>query len=178
MLRLPFGENSVELVYLSHVIDHLEDKSINRVFSEIFRVLKPNGILRVVVPFSERDLSNSKSINDQENIPNYQKIKSISGNIRHSLDDACFIDEKKLYEIASCCEFDFKLINEKIINIIDKANIYDESKPHRRINYLNDEKIKSFAIGSGFRFFFPPLKGNSFAKPFLNLSVFDTTENK
>lgn len=47
---IPFGENSVDAVYHSHLLEHL-DASVALLFlEEIFRVLIPGGIVRIVVP--------------------------------------------------------------------------------------------------------------------------------
>ena len=47
---IPFKSNSVDVVYNSHVLEHL-DRSVARGFlKEILRVLKPGGICRIVVP--------------------------------------------------------------------------------------------------------------------------------
>lgn len=50
---IPFEDQSVDAVYHSHVLEHLErvkSDSVPGFLAEIFRVLKPDGIHRVVVP--------------------------------------------------------------------------------------------------------------------------------
>ncbi len=51
---LPLGTNSCEVVYLSHVLEHFSKKSGASLMAECRRVLKPGGILRVIVPDLER----------------------------------------------------------------------------------------------------------------------------
>lgn len=49
--RLPmFPDNSIDLLYASHVIEHLPRKELLPVLKEWFRVLKPGGVLRFGVP--------------------------------------------------------------------------------------------------------------------------------
>jgi SAM-dependent methyltransferase len=48
--RLPFAEASFEAVYHSHVLEHLSRADASRLLKECARVLRPKGILRVVVP--------------------------------------------------------------------------------------------------------------------------------
>lgn len=43
-------DNSVDLIYNCHVLEHFKRKDVERVLAEWFRVLKPGGILRVSVP--------------------------------------------------------------------------------------------------------------------------------
>lgn len=53
--RLPFANNSVRCIFIEHVIEHLDFESdIPNVFSEFLRILKPGGLLRIIVPDTER----------------------------------------------------------------------------------------------------------------------------
>jgi predicted SAM-dependent methyltransferase len=45
---LPFKENSFDLVYVRHVLEHLE--AFPSIIEDILRILKPGGILRVEAP--------------------------------------------------------------------------------------------------------------------------------
>jgi predicted SAM-dependent methyltransferase len=44
------GDNSVSLIYASHVLEHFGRYTYKAVLKEWFRVLKPGGILRLSVP--------------------------------------------------------------------------------------------------------------------------------
>ncbi len=47
---LPFLENSFSAVYASHVLEHLYLIQAKQLLSECWRVLKPGGVARIVVP--------------------------------------------------------------------------------------------------------------------------------
>lgn len=47
-IRLP--DNSVEVLYSSHMLEHLDRNSTQRFLSEAYRVLIPGGIIRICVP--------------------------------------------------------------------------------------------------------------------------------
>ncbi|VAX20391.1 Methyltransferase type 11 [hydrothermal vent metagenome] len=47
---LPFGEGEADVVYHSHLLEHLETKNAEVFLRNIFIVLKPGGVMRVVVP--------------------------------------------------------------------------------------------------------------------------------
>ncbi|MBE2240723.1 MAG: methyltransferase domain-containing protein [Caldilineaceae bacterium] len=47
---MPFPDNSLDAVYLSHMLEHLEKTTARAVLSESFRVLCSGGVVRVVVP--------------------------------------------------------------------------------------------------------------------------------
>ena len=53
-MGLPFERDSFHAVYHSHVLEHLDRISGKKFLADCFRVIKPNGILRVVVPDLER----------------------------------------------------------------------------------------------------------------------------
>ncbi|MEN9233089.1 MAG: methyltransferase domain-containing protein [Gloeomargarita sp. DG02_4_bins_56] len=48
--KLPFPDNSFALIYHSHVLEHLTCADAEKFLCECQRVLKPGGILRIVVP--------------------------------------------------------------------------------------------------------------------------------
>jgi predicted SAM-dependent methyltransferase len=47
---LPFPEASYEVCYMSHVLEHLPRERVPKLLVEVFRALRPGGVLRVVVP--------------------------------------------------------------------------------------------------------------------------------
>lgn len=48
--RIPVQDNTAELVYTSHTIEHLDDESVQHIFNESRRILKPGGTLRITCP--------------------------------------------------------------------------------------------------------------------------------
>lgn len=48
--RLPLSNESVEVVYSSHFLEHVPRGMVQELFREFLRVLKPGGALRLVVP--------------------------------------------------------------------------------------------------------------------------------
>jgi SAM-dependent methyltransferase len=51
---IPFPDRSVDAVYHSHTLEHLDRQSARGFLKEVLRVLKPGGIHRIVVPDLER----------------------------------------------------------------------------------------------------------------------------
>lgn len=51
---IPFPDASVDVVYSSHVLEHLDREVAPRFIRECARVLRPGGLIRVVVPDYER----------------------------------------------------------------------------------------------------------------------------
>ena len=51
---LPFEDGQFDAVYHSHVLEHLQPDAGRALLSECLRVLKPGGVMRVVVPDLEQ----------------------------------------------------------------------------------------------------------------------------
>ncbi|NJL52444.1 MAG: methyltransferase domain-containing protein [Hydrococcus sp. SU_1_0] len=51
---IPFADDTFELVYHSHVLEHFNQTAAKTLIQECCRVLRPGGILRVVVPDLEQ----------------------------------------------------------------------------------------------------------------------------
>ncbi|HKY59073.1 MAG TPA: methyltransferase domain-containing protein [Aeromicrobium sp.] len=52
---IPFADQSVDGVYHSHLLEHLDREAVPTFLAEVKRVLKPGGVHRIVVPDLERD---------------------------------------------------------------------------------------------------------------------------
>ncbi len=51
---LPFATGSVDVVYHSHMLEHLDRSLVPAFLAEVYRVLKPDGVHRIVVPDLEQ----------------------------------------------------------------------------------------------------------------------------
>ncbi len=51
---LPFEDQHYDAVYHSHVLEHLDPADGDRLLEDCFRVLKPGGVLRIVIPNLEQ----------------------------------------------------------------------------------------------------------------------------
>ena len=45
----PFSDNEFDEIYSSNVLEHLDD--ISKVINELHRIVKPNGLIRIIVPY-------------------------------------------------------------------------------------------------------------------------------
>lgn len=48
--KLPYKDNMFDFVYCSHVIEHFETRIQHKIIKEIYRIIKPNGILFMAAP--------------------------------------------------------------------------------------------------------------------------------
>lgn len=51
--KIPFNDDSVSNIYISHAIEHVEDDAVNNFIRESYRVLIQGGVLRIACPDSE-----------------------------------------------------------------------------------------------------------------------------
>ena len=78
---LPFPSNHFDAVYHSHVLEHLAPADGELLIAECFRVLKPGGVLRIVVPDLEQiariylQLLDQAASGDSLAAENYEWIK-------------------------------------------------------------------------------------------------------
>jgi predicted SAM-dependent methyltransferase len=66
---IPFADNSFDVVYHSQVLEHIPKEKSEYFVRECYRVLKPNGIMRVVVPDLENIVDEYKRLLN-ENLEN------------------------------------------------------------------------------------------------------------
>jgi Uncharacterized protein conserved in bacteria len=112
---LPFLNSSLCAIYASHLLEHLYLEEAKHLLKECFRVLQPNGVLRMVVPdlkaiileyIGEKPYDKVEAINRADRL-NYKlhlrTPESLSGNIFYriykSLKD--FHSHKWMYDIDS-----------------------------------------------------------------------------
>lgn len=51
---IPFEDNSFDVIYHSHILEHFDKENAFKLLSECLRVLKKGGVIRVVVPDLEK----------------------------------------------------------------------------------------------------------------------------
>lgn len=62
---LPYNSRSCDVVYCSHVLEHLPDAAVRHVLGEIARLLKIDGLVRLVVPDMDRALDAYRLRNEE-----------------------------------------------------------------------------------------------------------------
>jgi len=63
-LRIPFASNSVEVIYSSHMIEHLDRREAGAFLLEVRRVLRSGGIIRLAAPDLARLVRNYVTTGD------------------------------------------------------------------------------------------------------------------
>lgn len=71
--KLPFSDETIDAIYASHVWEHLYLDEALRLTEECFRVLKPGGFLRIVVPDLEELCGNYSNSNEADRAIQFNK---------------------------------------------------------------------------------------------------------
>lgn len=98
--KLPIESNSAEIVYISHVLEHISDSAAHNILSECYRILKPNGLLRIVQP----DIDcyyNAYKRGDQVFLVNIQKIFHLNCGKKNGLVFRWMFWNKRVLKICS-----------------------------------------------------------------------------
>ena len=77
--KLPFKDGSLDVIYHSHVLEHLDKLLARKFIADCYRVLKKGGIIRIAVPDLEiicleylKHLKRGYDDNDKKSVLNYQ----------------------------------------------------------------------------------------------------------
>ena len=158
---LPFSDNSVDVIYCSHVIEHIENIHIQKMFEECYRVLKQGGIMRIACPDAEFLYQVSKFNNDYWNWRNewfnsecfYTKktpprtvdflVREIATpkllNYVHSINKE---DYNEAFETMDMYDF-FELLTKDLVFRVDAVGDH--------INYWTFDKAKKMLQTAGFK---------------------------
>jgi predicted SAM-dependent methyltransferase len=94
---IPFEDESVNIIYSSHFLEHLPRKTALNLLSESYRVLKSGGIIRICIP----DLA-------------YAVALYAGGEKEKMLDSYFFIDDQESYFARHKYMYDLELIEKML----------------------------------------------------------------
>lgn len=194
--KLPIESNSAEIVYISHVLEHISDSAAHNILSECYRILKPNGLLRIVQP----DIDcyyNAYKRGDQVFFGKYPKNLSSKlweekwfGVPMDVLEQASIEDMFLLYCFRSLSPIvtdnhikinsaEFKrLINKNYIHAINYFSSlcsFNYDHPEYHINWFNKDKLTRFLRSAKFDNIIQSAYGKSVSPILRNTNLFDTT---
>ena len=160
---LPFSNSEVDNIYISHVIEHIENNFVQTLFDECFRVLKKGGVLRIATPDAKflYDVSlfdntywtwRKHWFENPENITENLDIKSlkqIDYFIKMIATPKSPYYKNKIINESKNIEFD-KNTYQEMVNSLTTDLTFRYKFPGDHINYWDFKKVKSFGNNSGF----------------------------
>lgn len=186
---LPFGTDTLSIVYTSHVIEHLPQDSVCHLFSEVHRCLKPGGLFRVTCPdmsiqyraYQMQDAwfwpqpspwgTNSATLEDRF-LEHFATILSAN----HAAKNAAFSGKglsasefRQLFESSSTMEDFFTRFTERI------PSGSNTSFPEGHCNWFTEPKVVRLLEETGFQLVYASRFGQSADPRLRNTAIFDGT---
>jgi len=79
-LRLKYADNSIDIIYTSHMLEHLKKEELEAFLQTAIRILKPGGILRIVIPDMRRIINDYSSDGDMDKLIERSMLVNNYGN--------------------------------------------------------------------------------------------------
>lgn len=132
-LSIPYPDNFFEYVYMTNVIHHIPD--ISAMYKEIYRVLKPNGILCICTENRSQLLSKywiryfpSIVIKDLKRFPSIAKLKRLAKQQRFSTIKTTFVGEKKWSRVTKFILLQILERSMSVLNLISDSEYENGTK--------------------------------------------------
>lgn len=170
---LPVESDSAEIVYSSHLIEHITNDAARNLFNEAFRILKKNGIFRVTAPNIDLDYRAYKE-RDRHYFYWLEEPYSVQQLFRSHFATSASISDSELNEIFGKMEY------EKALDYcISKCSVEEQKKhPGNHINWWNAKKLFRTLETAGFRNILLSSYGQSFSPVLRETMLFDNCHPK
>ena len=189
--KFPFEDNSIEIIYTSHTIEHITNNPVLNFIKESQRILKKGGVLRITCPDSKLLLNSVKF--KVENFWDWRKewfLKQFN-----ITPEEIELEDFLIRELSTArCRFFENVkdplfpkdVQEKMENLDDDAflewivekNVFDEKFANYHINYWSFKKLEDMCIKAGFSKIYRSGFGQSLSPPLTNTKLFDNTHPK
>ena len=196
-LPLPIEDNSAEVIYTSHTIGLIDDASVNFLFNDCYRMLKPGGILRIVTP--DTDLyykawrRNDRKFyywTDEEIYNSDYEKQCLNIPLSKATLTQVFLEEFAAAASEIALAGSEKRISDKEFEQLFRDKSYEDALsyctslcsielqknfPFRHMNWFNEEKLKKMLIISGFKQPYRSGYQQSISPVLRNVKFFDKT---
>lgn len=144
--RMPLEDNSVDLFYSEHTLEHISDECCTYVFTEVYRTLKPGGAFRIVVPdmdlayqrFANRDRVFFGPWMEDHNATLTEAFLILFAYPREGINE-----EEVKYKFKN-------LEKSEFFNFYSKSLRQDPKKAGQHINWFNYSKLRKMLKEVGF----------------------------
>ena len=177
--KLMINDNSIEAVYTSHTIEHFKENQVQSLFDNCYRVLKKDGIFRVICP--DADLYIQAFLRNDTSFFTYRHGNYyVENKIQNSIKDL-FLENFIPLDLSK------KISSEQIILDIKKQGVYETlnkyceqtkyfyDKSNFHISWYNYKKIKLMLEKSGFNIIYKSGYGQSVYPKLRNKTFFDNS---
>jgi len=180
---MPVISDSIGIVYTSHVIEHLQDKFVEQMFNEVYRILDDGGIFRITCP--DIDVLYDAYIRNDHLFWSQKNIFGLNNESIHQL----FLEQFSTAITAGCLDSKLRFSDKQICEIfsnMDPEEAYDFftskissaqilNRPEFHVNWFNSEKIIKMLVKAGFNNIYKSAFGQSHSAILRNSRFFDNT---
>lgn len=176
----PIKSNSLEIVYTSHVIEHLRNNDVILMFNEVYRCLKPSGFFRITCPDIDLEFEAYQN-NDKEFFHWCSNELSIGQRFLDHIATALSKSDKddslkKIDDIELKRIFSHMNKEEAFDYLCNQITIEHQIKfPGNHINWFNYNKIENFLNQVGFKLIYKSSYGQSKEPKLRDIKNFDNT---
>tara|TARA_Y100000389_G_scaffold197899_1_gene233398 strand:+ start:20743 stop:21681 length:939 start_codon:yes stop_codon:yes gene_type:complete len=175
-LSIPEDDVSIELIYCSHTLEHIDYSSSIRFLKECFRILKKGGVMRIALPNTKNDFYLLRCLISQSLAIEDIKENYLRDVVSHILADTQKLNIKEIHELLAFTGQNSAQFFYEVTKKYSDFAKFNKSNPERHINYWDFENLISTTSNIGFSSCIPCYQGSSVALPLTNLHVFDNTE--
>ncbi len=191
---LPITDNSAEIIYSSHTVEHVNDAAVENLLAHAYRALKPGGCIRLTMPDAELEYL-AYARNDRlffDWIDRYQKkdkwrrVFAVSPS-KVSLEQV-FISQVagQLSQLSKDNSSD-KLSDDEIkaifqknpqveaLDLFCKRCSFNPDFPGQHMNWWSETKLRAFLQKAGFTKVYRSGYGQSLLLPLRDTRYFDST---
>lgn len=139
-----FEDNSVDLIYSSHLLEHLRAEELERTFKEWYRVLKAGGVLRIAVPDFEKVAEMYLKTKDLKLVKGLlMGRQDYPENTHYSVFDFSYLSEVlKRFGFKNIRRYDWRQTVHKDYDDFSQAYLPHMDKEHGTLMSLNVEADK------------------------------------
>lgn len=169
---LPMDNSSIDLIYCSHVIEHLELDYGKRLLDEFYRILKPGGVARIVIPSQDYYLKAVEILSKSGQEERARQAVAPASKLLN--ENATNFTNNSLLKMLGNANFDILQFEDSVMRESSQDLSAD---PSAHLSYWNAKHLVELGLQSKFSEALVLLRTQTTAEPFKNKLVFDNTES-
>tara|TARA_R110002096_G_scaffold153877_3_gene317875 strand:+ start:139 stop:897 length:759 start_codon:yes stop_codon:yes gene_type:complete len=171
-----FDDNSVSCIYSSHMIEHMELESVQNIFNEAYRILKPGGVIRTCCPNASQFIQEYKKdpatfgthydyaasgrtyygeIEMWTNILKMDPEAKSKCLLPHNLlcaEFVCYCDPPQYGHTFDKAQFDIMIAKTEEEFLEWVASHYESGRPAGHMTAFTPDKVKALYVKAGFEY--------------------------
>ena len=197
LVPLPIEDESAEIIYSSHTIEHVSDEAVRNLINDSYRALKKGGVIRLTTPDIMLNYA-AYQLNDRHYYY-FADYYSEKGTYEHKFnipENKASIEQLFLHQFAGqLVEFDIRdnvkkysdqeieevftsMELEDALNFFSLKCSFNPMHPENHINWWSFKKLKTMLEDAGFKIIYKSGYGQSRYAMLRDTNYFDNTHPK